>query len=211
MEPPEAELLSSLRRFPPRPASSQQQQALGLCMKRCLCSQWRMLISLILSFSFLSLSLSPLYKPSQSVMAAHRRSRWSAKLSSYMFSLISRWKPATTECAFVLTCAELLQWATDESLVGSSNELSADSADWLLEQQSGILYLEPQQSTVKYGSNKPLNHILTFTVQDDLNKSVHWHTRLLPHSSLHTWMYMQHKDGPWSNMNDFQTELIHSL
>lgn len=39
-------------------------QALGLCMKRCLCSQWRMLISLSLS-SFLSL---PLKKPVWNVM-----------------------------------------------------------------------------------------------------------------------------------------------
>ncbi len=104
-------------------------QTLGLCMKRCLCSHWRTLISLILS-SFFSLSPSVSRLESRFGMWSFERHRDSERPNGHQatyphFVFIQSWLPrSVSECAHV--CSDTSE-GCDESLVGSSNGLGADS------------------------------------------------------------------------------------
>lgn len=100
-------------------------QALGLRMKRCLCSQRRMLISPMLSSLFRPL---PLNKPVWNVMVLLCTLTVMLLLTTTsIFTLFTFTLLTTIRCGCVVTCAQELQQGTDEPLVGCSNGHGADS------------------------------------------------------------------------------------
>lgn len=121
-------------RFPPKLAPSQQHKQ---CMKRCLCSPRRMLISLIPSF--LSLSLSPL--TSQVWNAAHTLTiiQIVTRPSTHtLFSFNKRWELTTVEHA----CAQTAHRGPES---WDPWTWFRCFFDWLFEQHSG--YLNCSQSS----------------------------------------------------------------
>lgn len=116
-------------------------QALGLCMKRCLCSQWRMLITLILCLLF---SLSPPLQASLecNVFSVHSDC-WSPNhLPTLCFHLKRRWALTAIECMCVCMCSRVLRYFSEVQrsfLWAAVMDLVQTVWDLLLEQHSGIL------------------------------------------------------------------------